>query len=261
LVTGNFGSEIIRIMKIPGVMASGPLFEIFRWSGQQSIAKRIGSYQGINYLKQELVEKTFDPLLEEIRLWLGSLSSDLSENQKFYVYLFEEIFRKYFGPEIMVQRHFLHNRSPYLSFGFIEALLKTELAGANGDFLETNPLKRYHGQVLYAHILKKTFPKLLHMPLDRGYKPNDFLSVFGPLNIMAGYFKKNCLTRRDKNLPSYATLTHKSNLDQYRNIALDHSVFDGAFFSTMMNHGWKGDQMNFINMLSAAFYLNVLAEK
>lgn len=261
LVTGNFGSEIIRSMKIPGVMISSPLFAMFEISDRSAYRDKILTYPGLLYLKRDHVEGAISDLLEEIDLYLLSLPPGLTLNQKFYVYLFEEVFRKYFGPEIMVQRNHLRSRSPYLNFTFIEALLKTEIAGANSAFKETNPFKRYHGQVLYAHILKKTFPKLLDLPLDRGYKPRDFLTLCGPLNIAIGYLKKNYFVKRDKNLTSYSTMTYEANLDHLFDVGIDDALFNRTFFTAQLVGGWKNDQMNFINMISAAHFHNLLQMK
>lgn len=254
LVTGNFGSEIIRAMKIIGVMTSGPLFDMFEISDLSAYRKKILSYPGLLYLNPNLVDGAISDLMEEIPLYLLSLPSELSLNQKFYVYLFEEVFRKYFGPEIMIQRNYLRNRSPYLNFAFIEALLKTEIAGANSAFRETNPFKRYHGQVLYAHILKKTFPKLMDMPLDRGYKPRDFLTVAGLLNIASGYLKRNHFIKQNKNPPSYSTFVNKANLTNFNNVGIDSTVFNQAIFNAKLFDGWEMDEMNFTNMFSAAMF-------
>jgi len=261
LVTGNFGSEIIRTMKIAGVMASSLLFDMFAMKDQKIFQDKIRAYPGIRYLNPDSINNSIDSLLEEIRLYLAAQPENLTINKRFYIYMFEEVFRKYFGPEIMVQRYFIRNRSPYLCFSFIEELLKTEIAGANGDFIETNPFKRYHGQVLYAHVLKKTFPALLHIPLDRGYKPIDFLTFSGPLNIAFGYLKRNYIKKQDRSIPSYSTNTNKINLNRYNEINLNDSIFNREHIKLAIHEGWISDQMNFINMISAAYYHNWLTTK
>lgn len=261
LVTGNFGSEIIRTMKIPGVMVSRLLLDMIGREDQGALRDEIRKYPGIRYLNPGILNEALDSLLEEIRLYFASQPRTLTINKKFYIYLFEEVIRKYFGPEIMIQRDFICNRSPYLSFPFIEELLKTEIAGANGDYLETNPLKRYHGQVLYAHVLKKAFPALLHIPLDRGYKPNDFLTITGPLNIALGYVKRNFISKQDTNIPNYSTNTNHINLNQFSDVHIDDALFAGDLFGSLIKDGWKNDQMNFINMISAAFYHDWLTRK
>jgi len=84
--------------------------------------------------------------------------SKLTKNQKFYVFVFEEVFRKYFGAEIINQFKYIKNRTPFLDMAFLKAILRTELAGIHSEFFEHNPVKRYKGQILYAHIINKTYP-------------------------------------------------------------------------------------------------------
>ena len=118
----------------------------------------------------------------------------LTKNQRFYVFVFEEIFRKYFGAEMVNQFKYLKNRTPFLDIEFLKAIFKTELAGIHSDFFEHNPFKRYKGQVLYAHIIRKAYPAFGKMMTDKGYKPDDLLNFFGKLNIAKGYLKK--ITRK-----------------------------------------------------------------
>ncbi len=261
LLSGNFGSEIIRAMKVPGVMTSEMLFAVFEPDKRIDLRNQILIYSGLNYLSVELIKNNLDLMIEEINNFLSFLPNELSPNQKFYVYLYEEVFRKYFGPEIMVQHQILNHRAPFLSFGFIEELLKTEIAGANSNFRETNPLKRYRGQVLYAHILKKTYPQLLYEMLDRKYKPIDFLKPTGFINIMKGYIIKNYIKKLDKDTPSYSTLCIQRNLPKIKAMVVDKRVFNNNYLDNQINEGWKNDQMHFINAISSVIYYNILNNK
>jgi hypothetical protein len=256
LLTGNFGSEILRSMKAPGVMTSGPLFNIFKDNNLATFKLKLKNYPGLPYLNSNLIDNFLGSLIEEISVYLKELPDGLTANQKFYIYMFEEVFRKYFGPEIIIQKDFIHNRSPFLNFTFIEEVLKTELAGANSSFMEKNPWKRYHGQVLYAHILKRTYPRLLDLPLDRGYCPRDFITNQGPLRIALSYIKKNYFIKRDKNTPSYATLPYELNMPLFRKIDFDGDIFNKSYFVKQMDSSWEYDQMHFSNLLSAAIFCN-----
>ena len=73
----------------------------------------------------------------------------------------------------------------------LKELLKTELAGIHSEFFEHNPLKRYKGQVLYAHLIKKAYPGFGKIVTDKGYSPEDLIKFSGKINIAAGYLKKN----------------------------------------------------------------------
>ena len=206
LLSGNFGSELLRSMKVPGVVTSASLFDAFSISSEGELRARLLSNTALLYLNSEKLGEVVYSVVHDITVFKENLPSVLTPNQKFYAYLFGEVFRKYFGPEIMVQRPVVKHRAPFLCFSFIEAILKTGLAGANSRFLETNPLFRFQGQVLYATIMKKTLPALNDLRLDRGYAPQDLLTISGPLVIASEYFKKKYIYRRRWETPDYITV-------------------------------------------------------
>ncbi len=162
----------------------------------------------LDYLNPLVISESMTNLIGEIGGWLNKLPSRLTVNQKFYVYIFEEVFRKYFGPEIIVQRTSVNHRAPFLCFSFIERILKTGFAGANSGFNERNPLKRMQGQVLYSSIIKKTNPALLNFRLDRGYKPGDLLSRSGVMKITLEYLKNKYAGRKGQ---CHSRLSHSFN--------------------------------------------------
>ncbi len=258
LVSGNFGSEIIRSMKIPGVMTSELLFELFEQNSPSALKEKMINYPGIKYLSANLVQMQIDDLLETITGYLNRLPSGLTSNQKFYIYLFEEVFPKYFGPEISFQRNYFKHRAPFLSFGFIKELLQTEIAGANSNFKETSPFKRYRGQVLYAHIIKKTAPELLNFKLDKEYRPVDFLSPFGSLNIAFGYTAKKIKYGKPKMVANYSRKNMIQNAENISNVSLTEELFNKAHFNHQLEQISSTDIMHFTNNLSAALYQKYL---
>jgi len=187
LLSGNFGSEILRSMKIAGVMTSQELFDIFSVKDDQTLKTKILANPKLKYLNLHNFKNELQELIDVIFDMRRSFKKDLTLNQNFYIYMFEQVFRKYFGPEIILQSEYFFNRSPYLDLGFITELLKTELSGANASFMENNPIIRFRGQVLYSNILKKSWPQLADFPTDRGYKPKDFFTLAGKLNIAKSF--------------------------------------------------------------------------
>jgi hypothetical protein len=258
LVSGNFGSEIIRSVKASGVMIPQPIFDIFAGEDLGLLQERLSHDPGLRYLKLPDADESLERLLEEIALFRAGLPSGLSVNQIFYIYIFEEVFRKYFGPEILVESRHLRHRAPFIDFAFIDRMLKTDMAGVYSRFRETNPLNRFHGQVLYAHIMRKTCPRLLDIMLDRNYRPRDFLTIPGKIRIVSGYARQRFRRRKMVSTPSYATACLRANLDKIRRVTWDSGFFDQAYFQRQLAGGWQDDEMNFTNMVSAAFYFNEL---
>jgi len=192
IVTGNFGSEIFRAAHVAGVVISKCLYDLFKAKNADEGIKAVENSSEFNYLNTE----NFYDAWEELKSDLFNLPcydneySSLTQNQKFYVFVFEELFRKYFGAEMVNQFRYLKNRTPFLDFDFLKELFKTELAGIHSDFFEHNPLKRYKGQVLYAYIINKAYPPFGRIITDKGYRPDDLLNFCGKLNITIGYLRK-----------------------------------------------------------------------
>ena len=198
IVTGNFGSEIFRAMHIPGVVISRNLFTIFKSANLQDACKAIRKSPEMNYLNQA----EFCSELKELENDIAGLPcfsikyKDLTRSMQFYIFVFEELFRKYFGAELVSQFGSIKNRTPFIDIDFLRELLTTEFAGIHSKFYEGNPLKRFRGQLLYAQIIRKAFPALGKMITEKGYRPDDLISVAGKFRILRSYTGKQ-LSRKD----------------------------------------------------------------
>lgn len=199
IITGNFGSEIFRAAHNSGEVISQNLYTLFNSNYTEEGIKAIENSIEFNFLNLSDYKCSWEALKEDILKLpcYNQTYTGLTKNQKFYVFVFEEIFRKYFGAEMVNQFNYIKNRTPFLDMEFLKGILKTELAGIQSDFFEHNPFKRYKGQVLYAHIIKKAYPEFGKMMTDKGYKPDDLINFFGKIKIVKGYLKKI-----SKNVPS-----------------------------------------------------------
>jgi len=192
IITGNFGSEIFRAAHITGVVISPNLYSLFGLNNPEKGINAIENSKEFKFLNRASYQKYWDALKNDI-LQLPCYNKNYSgftQNQRFYVFVFEEIFRKYFGAEMINQFKYLKNRTPFLDINLLKSILNTCLAGIHADFFEHNPLKRYKGQVLYAHIIEKAYPAFGKILTDKGYRPDDLINFFGKVNILKGYLKK-----------------------------------------------------------------------
>lgn len=196
IITGNFGSEVFRAAHVAGAVISSNLYNLFNSESIEDgfikiqSSKEYRSLAAVNYLT-EIEEMKTD--IQHLPCFDDSFAQ-LTKNQRFYVFAFEELFRKYFGAEMINQFYYIKNRTPFLDIDFLKAIMQTGLAGIHSDFFEHNPVKRYKGQVLYAHIIRNTYPEFGRMMTDKGYKPDDLINPLGKLNIVNGYLKK--ITRK-----------------------------------------------------------------
>lgn len=228
LVTGNFGSEIFRAVHNTGVMISPALYDVFLSRDPDEALVRLGRNPVTRFLKDTVVQSVLAGMREDIEALppFSSKYSNLSKNQQFYVYLLEEIFRKYFGSEIVNQADYVINRTPFLDPSFLKELFGTGLAGVHSGFFEDNPFKRLKGQVLYASIIRMADPRLGRFNTGRGYSPDDLLSIAGQLKIMSARY----LRRRHKQVSPYDPLGVKAawraNNRFYRELNVDGDIFN-----------------------------------
>jgi hypothetical protein len=257
LVSGNFGSELMRTMRGAGNVISPAALTLFEAKTEAEIAAKLAAHPRLRFLRLDELRPELEELIEECILYRKNLDRGLSLNQQFYVYMLEEVFRKYFGAEIVLEQHYFASRTPFLDAAFIQALFKTELAGCNAAYREDSPFGRYKGQVLYPHIIKKTFPALLKHKLDREYAPIDFLSLIGKARIAYGYLRKRFAQRgRDLSVPDYGERLFADNRQALAQIKSDYPFMDQPAFADFMNSSkWKAEFVHFNLYISLLDYL------
>lgn len=227
IITGNFGSEIFRAMHNTGAVISENLFNLFNSDSPEKAIRWIEKSEEFHSIATGSLKKEWQSLKEDIQK-LPNFSheySGLSRNRKFYVFVFEELFRKYFGAEMVNQFRHLKNRTPYLDIDFLKAVFNTELAGIHSLFFENNPVKRYRGQVLYAHIIRKAFPLFGRIMTDKGYRPDDLISFFGKANIVKGYIKKISGKKASDADPNSVSRAWETNRDYWRQLPVSGEFF------------------------------------
>jgi asparagine synthase (glutamine-hydrolysing) len=229
IVTGNFGSEIFRAVHVPGVVISPALYEVYNASGPENVGEILERSAALKYLNRPEFIKEIADLERD----LGTLHCfhdqyrHLSRNKQFYIFVFEEIFRKYFGAELVNQAGFVRNRTPFLDIDFLKAFLSTGYAGVYSGFFEDNPLKRFKGQVLYANIIQKACPVLGTLPVNRGYRPDDLISGAGRMRILKGYLSRRMKKRDSMYDPYGVKRAWELNHGHYAGLSADTDLFKG----------------------------------
>lgn len=205
-ITGNFGSELFRALHIAGVVVSPNLYHIFNAKNYSEAISNIDQSPEWDWLNRDALKVYKQELYEDLKN-LPSFSPNykhLTKNQQFYKLTFDEIFRKYFGAEMVNQFQYIKNRTPFLDYQFIKVLLNSKFAGVHSDFFTHNPLKRRKGQVVYAHILKQTYNNLYNAMLDKGYRPSDILTLSGKLRLVPAFILKQLRKEKLVNQDPYA---------------------------------------------------------
>jgi asparagine synthetase B (glutamine-hydrolysing) len=228
IITGNFGSEIFRASHITGVLIAKNLVSIFNSSSWEDAVHTIADSNEYACINKKNFRAEWEQLIEDIRFLpcFNSVYINLSRNQNFYVFVFEELFRKYFGAEMINQFMYLKNRTPFLDIDFLKGILATGLAGVYSDFFEHNPLKRYKGQVLYAHLIRKTYPTFGKIITDKGYRPDDLISLSGNLRILKHYVRKNFNKNSSGYDPYGVKKAYETNQEYWNQVAVLSEYFD-----------------------------------
>lgn len=239
LVTGNFGSEIFRAMHIPGVIVSPDLYALFCARNLDEAFQSVGRSIALHYLNIREFKKEWQELKEELSSLpcFNQKFKNLSKNKQFYVFVYEELFRKYFGAEMVYQFRTLKKRTPFLDIDFLRELLNTEFAGIHSKFFEHNPIKRYKGQLLYAHIINRAYPILGEIVTDKGYKPSNLLEPFGKALIFKGYIKKQ-LAKKNRVYDPYGVkeIWHLNQM-KYKNLPVNEFLFNKQRLSAEQSTG------------------------
>ncbi len=258
LVTGNFGSEIFRAAHNPGAVISNNVYHLFSSGSLSEAFHKIESSQEFQWINKDGMKREWDELRADISdlPLFGRRLSGRAKNERFYLFVFEEVFRKYFGAEMVNQFRYLNNRTPFLDIPFLKAILKTGVAGVNSNFFENNPVKRFKGQVLYAYIIRKAYPEFNDVITDKGYRPKDLLTQTGKFLITRSFLKKKLGLSRPADDPNSVDEAFAYNRSYYQQQHIDPGVFNvnkfrNSFLSNRATH-------DFLISISQSYYLNQL---
>jgi hypothetical protein len=181
ILTGNFGSELFRALHLPGVMMSRHLINIF---SADDDSWKDNLLQAAFAWDKNLFKNEAESLIADLEAYLGKMQG-WDPNHKFYHFVFTEIFRKYFGAEIVMQSHYLNNRTPYLNLHFFRELNRTHWSGVHARLFEKVKRKRMKGQMFYATFIRQADPKMYFQNTNKGYSSADVLEAWR-LPLLAG---------------------------------------------------------------------------
>jgi hypothetical protein len=261
IISGVFGSELFRSAHISGQFTSQALIDYFKNIESDDWILKIRNGDSLKFLNMENFKNEMDELIEELRVYKNRIIH-LNPNQRFYKYIFDEVFRKFFGMQFLQpQNEYVNVISPFLDFIFIKELLKTELAGVNNEFFTNNPFRRFKGQLFYANLIAYTCPELLKLTTGKGYSPRDLLSFIGKTNIAYHYFKKRIKRSVGGiNLDNLGVISaYEANKNRFDKVKISEDLFNKKPITELRkNDAWKTNILirdKFIETLSLNNYI------
>lgn len=215
LLSGICGSELFRAAHSPGAVTSQILIDLFREDTFNDYRLLVLKSEVLRYIDTTYYQEAIEQVISETWAYKEDLSKSLDKNKALYVFVYGEIFRKFFGPWIKSQMEKIIVRTPYTDFQLFKQIIKTELSGAYSDFLTDNPIKRLKGQVFYAEVIKKTNKKLFWLMTGKGYPPAAVnLPLLRPLLAIPFFTKR---------------IRRKVNRDDFDNLGIISGVKHSAF--------------------------------
>lgn len=192
IITGLFGSEILRPLHNNGIQVNDQSFSILlNQDCRKGIEKAFGNVGAVPFFENHYLLNSKNELEAYFRANYFEKYDNYDRITRFFFFIIQEGIRKYFSQETSIERVYVTTRFPYFDTDLVDLIYQTPWAGMYNGFLGESKFKRRKGQLLYAHIIKKSRPELGALPLDRGYTPDDLLRPF-PLNYLkigAGVWK------------------------------------------------------------------------
>lgn len=192
VITGLFGSEILRPLHNNGIQVNDQSFSILlNQDYEKGIENAIENVEAVSFFENQYLLDLKNELAAYFRTNFIEKYKNYDRITRFFFFIIQEGIRKYFSQEISIERVFVATRFPYFDTDLVDLIYRTPWAGMYNGFLGESKFKRRKGQLLYAHIIKKNKPELGSIHLDRGYTPDDLLLPF-PLNYLkigAGVWK------------------------------------------------------------------------
>lgn len=254
IITGNFGSEIFRAVHNSGVFVTSFLFGLFNTNNIYEFIDKY-PYNELKILNISTFKDELDSLKDELINDYYFNHRKEEKNKFFYKYVFEELFRKYFGAEIMMQNKYLFNRAPYLDYEFMKGVLSSSLAGVYSDFYEHNPIKRFKGQLLYGHIIKHNSNELYKMKTGKGYRPSDLVNPLGKSNLIMNLIKKR-MKKVNVSSDSFGVMKALNhNIEQIQKIPINDDLFSRDNFQNSLQ-GKFFNENNLLNAISLNWFIN-----
>jgi asparagine synthetase B (glutamine-hydrolysing) len=253
VLTGNCGSELIRPMHMTGEVISDNMKILFTMMHDHCLSAIFDRFRMPRYFNKSNVIALKDMLCESLTETAGVHEAGLTLNQRFYLFLVKEVFRKYFGTEISMEDGYVHNRSPYLDSDFVDFIFKTPLCGANYDFYVNNPFVRVNGQLLYARIINNNNRILARIQTNRLYAPHDLLTTPGRIKTGLSFLYRRYFVRNGEDYGLDAGVEEFMH-ENPRCVEGVECLNSGEILGDLQNGNWKKHKLDFYKAISWAYW-------
>jgi asparagine synthetase B (glutamine-hydrolysing) len=260
VLTGLFGSELMRSFQNVGGMIGAGVTTINSAGDIPAAIEQVLVTGRPRYLQAALLDEAKQEIREDLTA-LFERFIQLPTDHRFYMLLLTEILRKYFGPELQMERPWGINRFPFLDDEFVEFAFRTPFAGVYSRSLKPTIGNRFHSQYFYAYIIRKYRPELLKALTDHGYAPLDVIFPLALLRIGPQFLYRRWQRQRagyrEFKTEEWTEKLYRQRLFQTTPRA---ELFSGKLVEDFQNGSWKGASPEFARAASLKLWLEVLGE-
>ncbi|UCG91011.1 MAG: hypothetical protein JSV97_07940 [candidate division WOR-3 bacterium] len=258
ILTGNCGSELLRAVHLTGEVISNNAKLIFYNGADKKRATLFDDSPNTKYYNKRIVNTTMPAICDSLMSIIQSDNHRLALNQRFYLFIMKEVFRKYFGTEMSMESPYLYNRSPYLDYEFVDFIFKTPLCGANYDFFVQNPFTRMHGQLFYSSIMMNNNKDLAKINTSRRYSPYNLLTTAGRIKAGLAYLYRTLFEKKKDEYNLTLGLRHfmKNNRDV---LGENEFINTKTIIADYDSGNWQKNKIEFYKALSLALWLHYSA--
>ena len=186
-LSGNCGSNIIKIANFPGTLNNLNVFKLFASDKLEDAAADLLKKEVIPFIYLDSTVK--EEFIERINSSSIIKDNRLTKNQQFYAFVLSDIESKYFGMELHSYADKIANFSPFVSFKFIKAISQTPYFGGHYDLNSRNILHKYKAARLYSELIARNNKRLLNYTTGPGYAIGDMNHLPGLIRIAYNFIK------------------------------------------------------------------------
>ena len=258
VITGIFGSELLRTFQNVGVMVSNNFELLNKSENSENSWILIKNKLYNSYLSRDIIDKNFEDVRNEFEEEIWGPISNFDYNKRFYQFMIREGLRKYFGGEVQSERIYATNRFPYLDDDFVNFIFQSPFAGVYSNALNPSPNQRFRSQYFYAKIMEKYYPILLKYQTDHGFPASYVLSKIPVLKIGIPFL----YNRRKKKKSNYQEFKPVEWAELFLN-DIDNCLtfgnndwYNDKLLKDYRQGLWKNNFYKFSNAISFNYWMN-----
>lgn len=190
ILSGNCGSNILKIVQAPGAVYSNNLFKVFLSKTDNDLINIYKEFlENHPWINNSISEEEF---LYSIKNTDLIFDNNIDTAKRFYHFLITNVERKYFGVEAASYSNYINNQTPFMDIEFLKGVVKTPFFGGHYKFLEKNTSVRYRLSLLYADLMIKRNKDFAKFTSDRGFPITWFKN---PLGRVSGFVVKKYMSK------------------------------------------------------------------